>query len=367
MRFPLVVGVVLIHNFGTPQAIPLAEGGAGLPVDMLCCNLVRWSLSDVLGRLAVPLFFLFSGYLFFATAQPWSTGVYVAKLRRRIHTLLLPYMGWNILQLVAILALALLAWWVKGEPVAAKWPAHTLMEWLRLFWASAPYDLDHVNWLGHPYTMCAPVFGPMWFVRDLMVMCLLAPVVRLWVRYACKAGVLLLALCYVSEVWPLVYGLSVTAVFFFTWGAYLAINGCNLVVLARRYRVPCAVATLLLVPPMVWFDGLSTLTGHRLHQCFVLTGGLTLIALSAEAVRRGWCRVFMRLSAASFFVYAAHLLLVSEVCRHLLDWLVPGSHGMVCLLRYLLLNVVVVGVSLGLYALLRRFMPRLHAVLSGGR
>lgn len=249
MRFPLVVGVVLIHNFGTPQAIPLAEGGAGLPVDMLCCNLVRWSLSDVLGRLAVPLFFLFSGYLFFATAQPWSPGVYVDKLRRRIHTLLLPYMGWNILQVVAILALALLAWWVKGEPVAAKWPAHTPMEWLRLFWASAPYDLNHVNWLGHPYTMCAPVFGPMWFVRDLMVMCLLAPVVRLWVRYARRAGVLLLALCYVSEVWPLVYGLSVTAVFFFTWGAYLAINGCNLVALARRYRVPCAVATLLLFPP----------------------------------------------------------------------------------------------------------------------
>ena len=97
LRFPLTVGVVFIHfNVLSDNLAVRGTGNAEhFPTWLVCMfNL----FSEVLPRIAVPLFFIISGYLFFRSGFMIRT--YTDKLRRRVRTLLVPYILWNLLYLI---------------------------------------------------------------------------------------------------------------------------------------------------------------------------------------------------------------------------------------------------------------------------
>ena len=97
LRFPLTVGVVFIHfNVLSDNLAMRGTGNAEhFPTWLVCMfNL----FSEVLPRIAVPLFFIISGYLFFRSGFMIRT--YTDKLRRRVRTLLVPYILWNLLYLI---------------------------------------------------------------------------------------------------------------------------------------------------------------------------------------------------------------------------------------------------------------------------
>lgn len=98
LRFPLIVGVVLLHS-GFDN-IELAEH----PV----CDNVSYLLSQVVATIAVPLFFFISGYLFFCKIDKFDGRVYVGKLKKRARTLPIPYIFWNLFTILLILPADLL-------------------------------------------------------------------------------------------------------------------------------------------------------------------------------------------------------------------------------------------------------------------
>lgn len=88
LRFPLLIGVVMIHCDITAQLHPeLRNQWAGD---------VMYLFSNVIGRFSVPMFFIISGYLFFRNGV-FDTSIYIAKLRSRVNTLLIPYLLWNLI------------------------------------------------------------------------------------------------------------------------------------------------------------------------------------------------------------------------------------------------------------------------------
>jgi len=95
LRFPLIIGVLFIHNATSTVTIPGVTFGtdAFMPVFLTCSNL----FSQVLGRIAVPLFFFISGFLFFLNVKTFDTVCYKNKLQSRMKTLLTPYLFWNVL------------------------------------------------------------------------------------------------------------------------------------------------------------------------------------------------------------------------------------------------------------------------------
>lgn len=85
MRFPLITLVVLFH-LHTPESI--------VESPYTSYNIVASFFSaNGIARLAVPTFFLISGY--FYHLKDWSKLVYIDKLRKRLHNLLIPYLLWN--------------------------------------------------------------------------------------------------------------------------------------------------------------------------------------------------------------------------------------------------------------------------------
>ncbi len=101
LRFPLIVGVVFVHAYETTVGFSGGSVSIGLNQNNVISEFIRNLISQEIARIAVPIFFLMSGYLFFA-GFVWSKENYLDKVKSRIKTLLIPFLFWNIATLLLI-------------------------------------------------------------------------------------------------------------------------------------------------------------------------------------------------------------------------------------------------------------------------
>lgn len=73
-----------------------------LPCQDAACHCMQAFVKSVVCGVNVPAFFCISGYLFFRNLDKWDWSVFGQKLRRRISTLLLPYLLWNIVSFALV-------------------------------------------------------------------------------------------------------------------------------------------------------------------------------------------------------------------------------------------------------------------------
>ena len=138
IRFPLVLMVLAMHVH--PEALH-----AGPVFSPAVTALTQ------LGFMAVPCFFLMSGSLFFRGLEDWDWKACGRKLRSRVHTLLIPYLIFNMLCIAAPLA---------GVDNPARNPdALPVLGW---FWDSVTYNAGAENWLGFSLQLFYPENVPLW-------------------------------------------------------------------------------------------------------------------------------------------------------------------------------------------------------------
>ena len=75
LRFPLCAAVVMIH------IVANTDSCANTPI----YDSVHYLFGDIFARVAVPLFFMFSGYLFFYKSEKFALDDYKRKLQKRIN------------------------------------------------------------------------------------------------------------------------------------------------------------------------------------------------------------------------------------------------------------------------------------------
>lgn len=345
LRFPLVVGVVFIHAYETE--VGLASGRIGVADTAVVTDFIRNLLSQGVGRLAVPLFFLMAGYLFHLGFRCSWAG-YRAKLASRARSLLIPFLFWN------AVVLAFFA-------VAQRLPA-TQAYFSGRQAAIASYGLyDYLNaLLGFDRP---PVAYPFWFIRDLMVMVVLTPVVCLLLRVLPRLTLgVVLALWYLS-LSPF-YVPSVVAMAWFYAGAWLASSGRSLFALDRHGPKIVAAYVVVLIA--------DTLSKAEPYSGYLHRLGIVLGVASALYLSGGWQarpalrRLLLALSGLSFFVFALHEPMLTLVRKLAYRVFAPSTDAAI-LLAYLTIPLVVIAVACAVYGLLRRLAPRPLAWVSGGR
>lgn len=353
LRFPLIVGVLLIHNSTSTITIPGAEFGnaENLPVFYVCSEL----FSQILGRVAVPLFFFISGFLFFQNIDGFTRQDYLRKLKSRGKTLLIPYLFWNIT--------AILVYYIaQNIPALDMWFNNKAGYNFR-------YVLESLWGVGNDeQSMTYPLAYQFWFIRDLMVAVILTPVICCFVRKAKAYGVLLLGVLWFFNWWFSVVGsrgLSIVAVFFFTAGAWFGSNKRNIVDDMGTVKNWAYV----LYPLLVMADLLTKnyAANPFIHNAGIIAGIVFWVNLVACLLRTGKVGVNRFLASSAFFVFAIHEpLLLSKIRKVLYAILNPQSDGLITSLYFLVVLVVVL-IALGLYYVLKRFMPKFTAIITGGR
>lgn len=276
LRMPLAFLVVLIH-----VCVPEAW-----------CTQGEWTVIEFirfhfLCPLAVPLFFFFSGFLFFRE-QAFSRSDYFRKLKSRVRTLLLPY-------LVFALIGAGYIWVVKTFNLSRA--------------NENPYNEIHNLWdFGRFILLDSGGVGPLWFLRHLFILSLLSPLVfegikRLGVWFVLVAGGYL--------VWE---GATIysTSLFFWILGAFFVLSQKDII----KYLPTSYLMVAYLVCSSIeffWRDN------HSWWHALNLVIGVFFVISFARYIcsweKLRFVRCISNLPDASYFIYLSHFFLVGVAVR----------------------------------------------------
>jgi surface polysaccharide O-acyltransferase-like enzyme len=275
-RFPLIVLVTYAHSYGA-----VADNYSLLFSDWNTYEFLKLLISQTLSKIAVPSFFLMSGYLFFANVENWTWQAYRKKIVRRLQTLLLPYVLWNLLMAYKLRVWGWKVFWV--------------------FWSHVGVQNDI---FGSEQWMTAPANMPLWFLRDLMVVSLFTPVIYILIRKLGYWLMGLLTILYLSGVYAFIPGLSAYAIYFFTFGAFLSIRKKDLIVSLKRVEIPAYVLSIILAITMLLTY--NTPVFSSLMLCFRLTGAIAVFCLASKILSTTTKRLPSVVSDSSYFIYLSH-------------------------------------------------------------
>lgn len=323
-------------------------------------NWLQVFLSHVLSQVAVPSFFFFSGYLFFLNINQFNRKTYFSKLKGRTRTLLLPYIVWISLWILFRLLLLL----KNHESILDYFQLNGWFEFYRLFWDSSIFMTSQQDWLGFSAYMTAPYLVPLWYLRDLMVVCVLTPIIYLAIKRLRASFIVFLALAYITHIWPIHTGATIIALFWFSFGAFYSIRKIDFVATMNRMGILSYFITALLILLEVYFDGSQTPTGFVIHPFCVISMFVSLISLSSLIVKK-W-RPNILLSQGSFFVYVSHGVFIPYVVL-LVNHIIPFDSYLLSMLRYFLVPTVTICLSLSMYLFIRQYSKPLLKLLCGNR
>lgn len=347
LRFPLIIGVVLIHSQVLGEGMLRVSENPTL--DFPIYSTISYLFSSIIARIAVPLFFFFSGFLFFYRVS-FNFSVYINKLKKRCRTLLLPYLLWNLFAVVLTFALHFFLSDMVVEGAESKL---SFLDYLQSFWN---YKQFHRG---------APMNGPLWFIRDLMIVMLASPLVFFFIKYSRQYGIIALGILWFFGWWPLVTGFDKNAWFFFSAGAYFSIHQNNFVkVFSPLLWIALAIYIVSTILQLYLWNYRGDLLPY-ISNINILSGIVLAISSSSVLLRIGLWKVNPFLSEASFFIYVYHGLIVYRITSRAF-MLLPHT-DMALLFIYLMCPIVILGIGLPLYYCLRKKLPRTTALLMGGR
>ncbi len=293
LRFPLALLVVLIHCDISER---VETGSEQFALVEILCKI----FSKGIATMAVPSFFAISGYLFFLGKQTFTLADYREKLRRRAKTLLVPYLVWNVVAFLIYAAKDLAA----GQPLQFPPCAD-------LFWGIRQLGASGVNILGQPIgPTFAPLQVPLWFVRDLMVLVVVSPVLHFLIQ---RTGVVWLALIGIANYvfWPNYGGMSLTGAFWFSIGAWFAIGGKDpLATMGRNVTITAIVCALSFIISFCLHD-ICVPASNFLRVVYTMSAIICLIHAADARTRRREPNRF--LADSTFFIYAFHTIVLFPV------------------------------------------------------
>lgn len=362
LRFPLAVVIVVIHVFSFVEGSTDITEQSGHRLFVGFCYFIHGFLKSQ----SVPIYFFISGYVFFLGIE-LTKDTYIRKLKNRVKSLLIPYLIWNTLAVVrlAIICVPFLQEAVGGvKNFNFSWSGLLSSYWI--------YDgslVVEANNAVYDNLLDFPIDAPLWFVRDLMVVVLFTPLIW-WVLRRTKyyAVVLLGCLWFVTGYFRVGYLNNVAmSFFFFSYGAYMSINRKDMLIEFGKYFRSSVFMYLMLgvinIVSEYYFPDRVTLTIKQLN---IFVGLVFAYNLSAWLIKKGICKVSPFLSSASFFVYVSHAFVVGGIILILTKIIRPLS-DFSCICVYLLSTVLIIGLLLSVFRLLRRYCPRLLNVIAGRR
>lgn len=363
LRFPLAIIVAVIHVTSSRRFV--FEGGV-LDVNRMEGADTFFNLVDVfLREQSVPIYFFIAGYVFFLGVD-LNLETYRRKLQNRIHSLLIPYLIWNVLALGVSVASAYYFVSIGEFSSLHLRFDYSVTAFLNTFWDTAHGVLSHIT----PPAWTAPLYPqdyPLWFVRDLMIIVLCAPGIYLLLKRTSWYAVAVLGVAWgVLRAFPMGHTSQLlTGFFFFTWGSYLSYHGKDMIrSMRRRVRPAIAIYILLTACMFLLIDRLPKEVYAWMKGVCILAGMVIAYTAAAKLIETGLLRVSRFLSSASFVVYAGHCLLASIVNRCL--FLTIRPHNIYAAIGcYLLTLTFIVACFLLLFYLSGRYFPRLQRLLGG--
>lgn len=362
LRFPLALFVVAVHVF---RPFPWLDDNAEVfPVVDWLFRFVNAFIVDQ----SVPVYFFIAGYVFFL-GMDMSIKSYAGKLRRRCHSLLIPYLMWNTLAILYLMKVMLPGMQAVSDFADTQQFHLSLSNFIECYWDSSQGIIPHVNLNDNGIY---PIDTPLWFVRDLMIMVLITPAIYALYKFPTPHAITKVILVFFTLVWAVrIPGLGhlsllLEAFVFFSWGGFLSYHKRDMIVEFRRYSTTSFILYPLLALSILFLTPIWPQAMVYVKSINVIVGLFFFYNIAAWLVTKRHCRASSFLSSASFFIYCGHYIILDPVARRVFS--ITGTGGdmavvSACMLTY----IIIIGLLLGVYAMMHRYTPRLLRLFTGGR
>lgn len=342
LNLVLILLVLYIHNYYSEAAdYPIALGVQQF-----------WGTNGI-ARVSVPLFFLLSGMLFFNGVQ--YVRECLPKMKKRVRTLLIPYLLWNIffvLFLVLLQFLPGIGGLVNTDYVGQVFGHGTLNAVIQLFYV--------------------PVGFHLWFLRDLIIMVALTPVLFLllkslkWLAPALVA-ISMYALLQVHFFDFIDYEMyCLFGIVYFTLGGAIS-TFSSLEQLDKWLTTPVVIGAAIIffanavwqiygTDFNVWYNFLTALCG-----CIVVWKVYDWLA-SFKPLN---IKLLTPCLGYSFFIYLFHEPSLNIIKK--LGLKILGLHEWSLIFLYLINPIIMAMVCIAIATILKRYLPKVYNILTGNR
>ncbi len=338
--FIVIVMVIFLHAYNLQTNF---AGGTQVIRADSATAFVENIISQGITRIAVPFFFIASGYLFYQNMNG-SAADFRKKILKRCRTLVLPFLFWSASVFMAVYLAQML-------------PA------TKDFFANEPirdYSLSRVL----KTIFFFPIPHQLWFIRDLFVFVLLSPVIY----YVLRAGGISIVFG-LGVVWLLVtksdwYSTRFEGFFFFVLGGFIALSkiGWRRMLLNPRWLILLWFGIVFIRSYFLTYNRDETLWLHRSGILVGLAAFWFNYDLYSSFFERS--QIF-RFTYLTFFVYAAHEPMLT-IFRKLWARLLTVSE-ISALVGYFVCPLLVLLICIALGVFLKRYCKSLYKVMTGWR
>lgn len=333
VSFVLSIFVIMLHN---QSAVNYKQSES--------LNIINYWLSDSFVRIAVPLFFILSGFSFFRNYQ---VNLYKSKLHKRIKTLVVPYLLWNIIWMIFNMTIAYtpLTKFFIGREIAK-------VTVLNVFLGIFHYQYASVNW----------------YVFALIVFFILAPLWDSLSKTRCSSILSLFAIYLVfnqSGIEKLLgkFLFDYTSIIYFFVGVVIA-KYCRKL-FEKRYGIKQIIVAVGIFIVCLWIKGYVDLNNYKNTY---LTTFLLILAALMFWIAMDFFVVHIKphnIYRHSFFIYEAHKDILSCVVK--LVVLILPKAGLFYLITYFSSTIITLAIIELSISFLSKNATYIYKCLSGNR
>ena len=276
LRFPMIIMIVCIHARMAGNTISLDNS------NLNSLLITEHVVGDIIASIAVPLYFIISGFLFFYNID-FNKETYIKKIKSRVRTLLIPYFIWN---LIAYLL------YLTNHQFDVK---TFIMSFL----------VVHLD----GRTGSSPMDGPLWFIRNLYIVMLISPIIYSLIKRMKAWWLIPFLLLWISGFSIFKNGIMI-AFIFFSLGASLSISKHHLII--NKHLVFFSFLFFLTITLRLCLHNEET--AYALSRINILTG--ILFSISLVSYINQHCNIDSHtkfLGSISFFIYCLHDLILPYV------------------------------------------------------
>lgn len=318
--------------------------------DMDLANGFTWNyyfqefLTNGIARISVPFFAFAAGFFFFLSYN--NTYSYPLALKKRVHSLFIPY--------IIASTLIFIVEYSYGK----------------IIWSTT----EHVAYQVFEFILLKPVSIQFWFLRDLIFLVLISPIIFMVVRYLKLWAVLPLLFIWLIdiEVTPLLAErniITIETLSYFVLGCYLSQNvkvldklistlSIKMTLYILLAYIMLCIARVYMDPTMAnWYVNRYELYSLVVQNISIFIGVFLVIKLSSFIL----FNQLLLLSQFTFFVYLFHVKPLSYGVGKFTSYLISDDYKF-----YLTFPLATIAVFIVAYFFKKR-IPAVYKTLSGNR
>lgn len=339
--------VIFIHSYS--EGVNLIGGDIVYDVPVWL-YWIKYVISQVISRCAIPAFFFLSAILLYRKDFTWSDNII-----KKIKTLFIPYVilntFWICFYFMAQHIGAVSIYFSNPDNIIAEW---NWTDYINAYLGFIPQN-DALSYY--------PMLYPLWFIRDLMFLNIVALLLKRIIDMFPKIIFVFLVVLLLFNIQTHIFCLSQSSLVYFCFGYYFVKMDLHLSDIDKLNPM----LTVCLYGVIIFLDCLTqNMSWHYLMRTIsIIIGIIFFYQFTTNIADSGFKNKVLWLSGFSFPIYLFHEMSLT-VTKKLLARLLPTG-PVYQILMYFAIPVIIFIYCIILSNILNKCVPKFYYVLVGGR